>query len=353
MPNLNKIIDLRSDTVTLPSHEMLNSINKARLGDDVFQEDPSVNELEKKAALIMKKEAALLVPSGTMGNLISILVHCPRGTEVILGNKSHTFVYEAGGISAFGGIHSHQLNNNDDGTISLDEIENAIRDENVHYPRTSLISLENTHNMCYGTPLTPNYTNSVKKIATAYNLPIHIDGARIFNSAISQNIDASDLVTSADSITFCLSKGLSAPIGSMLCGTKKFIKEARRIRKALGGGMRQAGIIAAAGLCSMDQFTKQIIDDHNNARNLAEGLCEINGVNVDLEKISTNIIYFSINQNVMSGKELVRLMYSHDVKFFEVSPNRFRLVTHYGIDKTDIDSVLSLFKKYIKKGAHG
>ena len=353
MLNLNKIIDLRSDTVTLPSDDMLNVMMNAELGDDVFQEDPTVNELEKKAASIMNKESALLVPSGTMGNLISILAHCPRGTEVILGDKSHTFVYEAGGISAFGGIHSHQLTNNDDGTIDLDRIENAIRDDNVHYPRTSLISLENTHNMCYGTPLTIDYTKSVKKIADLYNLPIHVDGARIFNSAISQNIDVADLVNNVDSITFCLSKGLAAPIGSVLCGSKKFINESRRIRKALGGGMRQAGMIASAGLYSFNKISQQINNDHENARVLAEGLSKINCLNVDLDKVSTNIIYFSINQKVMKGKELVSLMSSHNVKFFEVSPNKFRLVTHYGIDKTDIDYVLSLFNKNINKGKHG
>ena len=348
MKNLTKIIDLRSDTVTLPSKEMMTSIINSKLGDDVFQEDPTVNKLENRAAELVGKESAILVPSGTMGNLISILVHAPRGTEVILGDKSHTFIYEAGGISAFGGIHSHQLKNNTNGTIDLDRIQNAIRDDNVHFPRTSLISLENTHNMCYGTPITEKYIKSVKKIADIYSLPIHIDGARIFNSAISQEVDVKQLTGNIDSITFCLSKGLAAPIGSVLCGSKTFINEARRIRKALGGGMRQAGIIASAGLFSLKKFDKQIRFDHNNAQMLAKGINEIDGLRIDIDKVKTNIIYFSIDSEIMNGNELVTLMNSHNIKFFEVSKNRFRLVTHYVINKLDIDYILSLFNKFIK-----
>ena len=348
MKNLTKIIDLRSDTVTLPSKEMMTSIINSKLGDDVFQEDPTVNKLENRAAELVGKESAILVPSGTMGNLIAILVHAPRGTEVILGDKSHTFIYEAGGISAFGGIHSHQLKNNTNGTIDLDRIQNAIRDDNIHFPRTSLISLENTHNMCYGTPITEKYIKSVKKIADIYSLPIHIDGARIFNSAISQEVDVKQLTGNIDSITFCLSKGLAAPIGSVLCGSKTFINEARRIRKALGGGMRQAGIIASAGLFSLKKFDEQIRFDHNNAQMLAKGINEIDGLRIDIDKVKTNIIYFSIDSEIMSGNELVTLMNSHNIKFFEVSKNRFRLVTHYGINKSDIDYILSLFNKFIK-----
>ena len=348
MKNLTKIVDLRSDTVTLPSKEMITSIANSELGDDVFQEDPTVNQLENTVAKLVNKESAILVPSGTMGNLIAILIHAPRGTEVILGDKSHTFIYEAGGISAFGGIHSHQLKNNDDGTIDLNRIKNAIRDDNIHFPRTSLISLENTHNMCYGTPISEKYINLVKNIADEYYLPIHVDGARIFNSAISQGLDIKKLTKHIDSITFCLSKGLAAPIGSMLCGSEKFINEARRIRKALGGGMRQAGIIASAGLFSLKKFEKQIRCDHSNAQILAQGINEIDGLNIDISKVKTNIIYFSINKKIMSGKDFVKLMACYNIKFFEVSENRFRLVTHYGIDKSDIDYVLSLFNKFIK-----
>jgi len=240
---LKKYIDLRSDTVTQPSKLMLEEIVQSPLGDDVFIEDPTVNKLEDKAAKMLGKEKALLVPSGTMGNLIALLVHCPRGTEVILGDASHTFIYEAGGISAFGGIHSHQLKNEIDGTINIQSIESAIRQDNVHFPRTALICLENTHNMCFGSPIHSSYMNDVYAIAKKHKLKIHTDGARIFNAAVALNVDIRELVQHTDSITFCLSKGLSAPIGSILCGTEEFIHEARRMRKALGGGMRQAGII--------------------------------------------------------------------------------------------------------------
>jgi threonine aldolase len=259
---LNNIIDLRSDTVTLPSDEMRKTIASAKLGDDVFSEDPCVNKLEQKAALMMGMERGLLVPSGTMGNLVSILVHCQRGTEIILGDKAHTFVYEAGGISAFGGIHSRQLTNQTDGTIDIDEIKSAIRMDNDHFPKTSAITLENTHNLCNGSPLSPDYIKDVAQIARDNDMKLHIDGARIFNAAVALDVDVKDLVADSDSITFCLSKGLAAPIGSVICGSEEFIYHARRNRKALGGGMRQAGIIAAAGIVSLDKMMDQIGEDH-------------------------------------------------------------------------------------------
>ena len=263
---MDRIIDLRSDTVTMPTDEMRKAIFNAKLGDDVFREDPTVNELEEKAANILGKEAGLLVPSGTMGNLVSILTHCQRGTEILLGNKSHTFYYETGGISAFGGIHSHQLKNQVDGTIKIEDIHTAIRMNNVHFPKTSAITLENTHNLCNGSPLLPEYIQEVSQIAHNNNMKLHIDGARIFNASVAQDLDVAKLVIDADSVTFCLSKGLSAPVGSIVCGSKEFIYEARRIRKALGGGMRQAGIIAAAGIFSLDNMLDQIRKDHENAQ---------------------------------------------------------------------------------------
>jgi len=338
---MNKIIDLRSDTVTQPTNEMRQVIANAELGDDVFQEDPTINKLENCAAKLLGKEAALLVPSGTMGNLASILAHCERGTEIILGNKSHTFIYEAGGISSFGGIHSRQLNNNDDGTIDLHLIKSAIRDDNVHFPITSAISLENTHNMCYGAPLSIEYINSVAFIAKENGLKLHIDGARIFNATTSLNVDIKEMVKNVDSITFCMSKGLAAPIGSMVCGNKKFINKVRRNRKALGGGMRQAGIIAAAGLMAINTLNTQIIEDHKNAQILARGISQINGLSIQLNNIKTNIIYFELDTTKISGKKLVDEMEKVGVKFLETSPNRFRLVTHYGITEKDIQITLS------------
>ena len=342
-----KIIDLRSDTVTLPSSDMRQAIFEAKLGDDVFEEDTSVNLLEKKAAELSGKDAALLVPSGTMANLISFLVHCPRGTEALLGDKSHTFIYEAGGISAFGGIHSHQLKNNPDGSINLGDIKEAIRKDNVHFPKTSLISLENTHNKCFGAPISREYIQDVIHIAHENNLKTHIDGARIFNATVALNTTLSDLVSDVDSITFCLSKGLSCPIGSVICGSKDFIYHARRVRKALGGGMRQAGIIAAAGLTALKNAEDQIKKDHKNAKLLAEGLSSIDNISTELEYVQTNIVYFKLSSNKMQSKEFLKIMTDSGVLFFESLSNQYRLVTHYGITETDIYDAVEIFKKHL------
>jgi len=267
------MIDLRSDTVTLPTNEMKQFIMDSPLGDDVYGEDPSVNLLQKKIAKIFNKESALFVPSGTMANLISVLTHCNRGDEVILGNKSHIFFYEAGGISAFGGVHSHQINNNDDGTININDIENAIRKKgDDHFPKTKLICLENTHNACYGSPINTDFFSEVKNIAKKHNIPIHLDGARIFNAAIALNKSVDELTKDCDSVSCCLSKGLSAPVGSVILGSKNFISKAKSLRKALGGGMRQAGLIASAGIFSLDHMINRIIDDHSNAKILASKL---------------------------------------------------------------------------------
>ena len=342
---MKQYIDLRSDTVTQPSKLMLDELIQAPLGDDVFSEDPTVNMLEEKAAKLLGKEKALLVPSGTMGNLIAVLVHCPRGTEVILGDCSHTFIYEAGGISAFGGIHSHQLQNENDGTIKISSIQNAIRQDNIHFPRTALICLENTHNMCSGSPISSQYMQDVLDLAKKNALKVHTDGARIFNAAIFQNIDVGDLVKDVDSITFCLSKGLSAPIGSVLCGTKQFIDEARRIRKALGGGMRQAGIIAASGSVALDQSIEQLVIDHDNAQYLAEEINKITYLDIEIDRIKTNILYFTINHELINGSELVNLMHDKGIKFFEVSKNKFRLVTHSGINHDNVKYVIKMFNE--------
>tara|TARA_B100001750_G_C15488230_1_gene589584 strand:- start:229 stop:1275 length:1047 start_codon:yes stop_codon:yes gene_type:complete len=341
-------IDLRSDTVTLPSPDMLEAIASAKLGDDVFSEDPTVNNLQEKAAAMLGKEDALIVPSGTMGNLVSILVHCSRGDEVILGDQAHTFLYEAGGISAFGGIHSRQLKNHDDGTINIDDIKNSIREENVHFPPTTLICLENTHNRCFGAALKPSYMEEVNSLAKENNCKIHLDGARIFNAAVTLDVDVKELTKDVDSITFCLSKGLSSPVGSIICGSSDFIKKARHVRKALGGGMRQAGIIAKFGEVSLDTMLSQIEEDHKNALKLAQGLNSINNINIDLEKIHSNIVYFKLDESQSDlSNQLVKLMEEREILFFEVSPNRYRLVTHYGINSNHIEKVLNTFNEIL------
>ena len=336
-----KTIDLRSDTVTLPTPAMREAIYNAELGDDVFGEDPTTIRLEKMAAEHMGKEAAMLVVSGTMGNLVCILTHCKRAEEVILGDRSHTFLYEAGGISALGGIHPHTITNQSDGTMRLEEIEAAIRDDNVHFPRTRLICLENTHNRCNGAALSLEYMKAVAELAKNRGLMVHLDGARIFNAAAALQVDVTELTCYADSVSFCLSKGLSAPVGSVICGSKEFVAEARRNRKVLGGGMRQCGIIAAAGITALDEMVDRIADDHANAQRLAQGIALIPSLSVEPERVQTNIVYFDIVSRQIKTEELLSQLGNKGIKILLLGPSRFRAVTHYGINAEDIDFTLS------------
>lgn len=335
-----EFVDLRSDTVTLPTPAMREAMYNAELGDDVFGEDPTTNRLEKIAADMMGKEAALLVPSGTMGNLVCSLTHCVRREEVILGDRSHMFLNEAGGMSALGGIHPHIIPNQQDGTMSLKDIESAIRGDNVHFPRTRLVCLENTHNRCVGTPLSPEYIESVAELAGYHGLFVHLDGSRIFNASVALGVDVRDLTRNVDSLIFCLSKGLSAPVGSIVCGSREFIAEARRTRKVLGGGMRQAGVIAAAGIIALEQMVDRLEEDHRHARSLAEGISSIHGLSIDLPGIQTNIIYFDLDSTLLTADELVIKLGEKGIKLLKTGPSRFRMVTHYGISSKDIDVTL-------------
>jgi len=341
-------IDLRSDTVTLPTPAMREAVYRAELGDDVFGEDPTTNRLEEMSAERMGKEAALLVASGTMGNLVCTLTHCRRGEEVILGDRSHTFLYEAGGMSTLGGIHPHTICNQPDGTMRLEDIEGAIRGNNVHFPRTRLICLENTHNRCYGSALTSEYIDSVAALAKEHGLSIHLDGARIFNAAIALGVDVKELTANVDSLIFCLSKGLSAPVGSVVCGSSDFIAEARRARKVLGGGMRQAGVIAAAGITALQEMVDRLAEDHENARRLAEGIAGIGGLSIELAKVQTNIIYFELDEGRMTPMELVTELNKKEVKLLAVGPRRLRVVTHYGISAEDIDLTVKALSEVMK-----
>jgi threonine aldolase len=336
-----KTIDLRSDTVTLPTQTMREAIYNAELGDDVFGEDPTTNRLEKIAAERMGKEAAMMVASGTMGNLVCVLTHCSRGEEVILGDQSHTFVYEAGGMSAVGGIHPHTVANQPDGTMRLEDIEAAIRGSNVHFPRSRLICLENTHNRCNGSALTPRYMESVAKLAGDRGLRVHLDGARVFNAAVALGVDVTKLTRHADSVSFCLSKGLSSPVGSIVCGSGRFIAEARRNRKVLGGGMRQSGIIAAAGITALEQMVDRLAEDHENARRLAEGIARTQGLSIELNRIQTNIVYFNMTDDRFTAETLARQLADRGIKILQVGPKRLRAVTHYGINAEDIDLALT------------
>jgi len=344
-----KIIDLRSDTVTLPTPTMREAIYHAELGDDVYGEDPTTNHLEKMAAERVGKEAALLVPSGTMGNLICALTHCARGEEVILGDWSHIFLNEAGGMSALGGIFPHTIPNQPDGTMRLEDIEAAIRADNIHFPRTRLICLENTHNRCSGSALSSDYFESVATLVRHYGLKIHLDGARIFNAAVALKVNVRELTSSVDSLIFCLSKGLSAPIGSMVCGSQEFIAKALRMRKVLGGGMRQTGIIAAAGTLALDQMVDRLPEDHSNARRLAEGIADIPGLSIDLPRVQTNIIYFDLVSDQLTAEKLIARLGQKGIKFLRTGPSRFRIVTHCGIRSEDIASTLVCMREAMEE----
>ncbi len=344
-----KVIDLRSDTVTLPTPQMREAMYRAEVGDDVYGEDPTVNRLQEMAAERMGKEAALYVASGTMGNLVALLTHCGRGDEFIVGDLAHTFLYEAGGSAALGGIHPRTVPNQPDGTLRLDDVEAAIRPENIHFPRTRLICLENTHNRCGGVALTPEYTRAVCELAHRHGLAVHLDGARIFNAAIALGVDVKELTKDVDSVMFCLSKGLAAPVGSVLCGSRDFIAEALRARKMVGGGMRQAGIIAAAGIVALETMVERLADDHVNARRLAEGLAETPGLSVDMDRVQTNIVIFELVSDRLTPAEFVARLAERGVKLLAIGGNRLRAVTHYGIEAQDIEIALAAVREVMEE----
>ncbi|MEJ2557542.1 MAG: low-specificity L-threonine aldolase [Anaerolineae bacterium] len=333
-------IDLRSDTVTLPTPAMREAMATAEVGDDVMGEDPTVNRLEAIAAERVGKEAALFVTSGTMGNLVALLTHCGRGDEIIVGDRAHVFLFEAGGASALGGIHSRQIPNLPDGRLDLSQMEAAIRPDNPHFPRSRLICLENTHNRCGGACLTPDYMRQVRNLADKYNLQIHLDGARVFNAAVALALDVRELTRHADSVSFCLSKGLSAPVGSLVCGPADFIRQARRARKVLGGGMRQAGIIAAAGIVALEQMVDRLADDHANAHRLAEGLADTPGIILDPGQVQTNIVIFEMQEGALEPSEFCRRLANYDVKMSPIEGRQIRAVTHHGIEATHVEQVL-------------
>ena len=342
-----KIIDLRSDTVTHPTPAMREAMYRAEVGDDVFGEDPTVNRLERMAADRMGKEAALFVVSGTMGNLVSLLTHCGRGDEVILGDRSHTFLFEQGGMAALGGITPRPVPNQPDGTLRLEDVAGAIREDNVHFPRTRLVCLENTHNVCNGVPLTAEYTAQVARLAHDHGLRVHLDGARVFNAAAALGVDVRELVREVDSLSFCLSKGLCAPVGSLVCGSAHFIAEARRARKVVGGGMRQAGFLAAAGIVALEQMTGRLAEDHAHARRLAEGLAQIPGVEV--APVVTNILYFQLTDQVSKTPEEVESgLAERGVRLLGREEGRFRAVTHYWISDEDVERTIAALREVIR-----
>jgi threonine aldolase len=337
-------IDLRSDTVTQPTPAMREAMAKASVGDDVYGEDPTVNRLQEMAAAKMGKEAGLFVASGTMGNLTAILSHCQRGDEAMLGNKAHTFLFEAGGISVLGGVHSCQLLNQLDGSLKLEDIQASIRPDDPHDPISRLICLENTHNRCGGTYQSADYMGRVGEFAREHGLKVHLDGARLFNAAAAQGVEAGALAGPVDSVTFCLSKGLCAPVGSVLCGTKEFIGRAKRVRKMVGGGMRQAGILAAAGIVALETMVDRLSEDHARAQRLADGLRGIAGLLLTPETPATNMVFVSLAPEVQTSTEsFVAGLKARGVLVGATGERQFRLVTHYWIDDLGVTKTIEAF----------
>jgi len=342
-------IDLRSDTVTQPTPAMREAMANADVGDDVYGEDPSINRLQDLSAALLGKEAGLFVPSGTMGNLAAILARCGRGDEFILGDLAHTFLYEAGGAAALGGVHPHTLPNQPDGTLDLNRIENAIRPDDPHMPVTRFLTIENTHNRCGGSVLSVAYTKDVGELAHKHGLHLHLDGARIFNAAAALNIDVLELVSPVDSVTFCLSKALCAPVGSVICGTSDFIKSAHRIRKQLGGGMRQAGILAAAGIVALEEVVPLLGLDHRRAQNLAAGLNDITGIMLDHEIPPSNMVYVTLPASCLKNASDIALRLKEGgILVGVMGQRRFRLVTHYWIDDQAVDTTIQAFKEVLQ-----
>ena len=343
-----KIIDMRSDTITLPTDEMRQAMYEAELGDDVHREDPTINRLEELAAHMMGKEAALFTPSGTMSNLIAVLTHTRPGDEIIVGSEAHMFWYEVGGASALGGVVMRTVPNDQEGQMDPGAVEQAIRLENIHYPQTTLLCLENTHNRCGGAVLTPEYTSAITQLAHQYGLQVHLDGARIFNAAVALDVPASDLARPVDSVCFCISKGLSAPVGSLICGTREFIEKARKWRKMVGGGMRQAGVIAAAGIVALQKMVSRLAEDHTTAQRLAYGLAHIPDISICPEKVQTNIVIFD-SPPAISGTEFIQRMDAQGVRFINRGERRVRAVTHRMVSAADIDEALERIDRLVRE----
>ncbi|MBX6350402.1 MAG: low-specificity L-threonine aldolase [Clostridia bacterium] len=345
-------IDLRSDTVTQPTPEMRRAMAEAEVGDDVYGEDPTVHRLEEEAADRLGKEAALFVPSGTMGNQIAVLSHTERGDEVIVEAESHIYWYEVGAIAALSSAQPRTVVGRR-GVFGPEELRAALRPANIHYPPTRLVCIENTHNRAGGTVWTEDETERLARAAHEEGLRVHLDGARIFNAAVALGTTAARLAAPADSVMFCLSKGLAAPVGSLVCGTREFIARARRYRKMLGGGMRQAGVLAAAGLVALRTMVDRLAEDHENARRLAEGLAAIPGFSVDLETVVTNMVAVDVAGTGVPAEELVRRMAEEGVLANATGPYRIRFVTHKDVARSDIPKALRAIERSLGRVALG
>jgi threonine aldolase len=350
---MHDVVDLRSDTLTLPTPEMREAIARAEVGDDVWEEDPTVKRLEATAATRLGKEAGLLVTSGTQGNLVSVLSHTRAGSEVLLDLDSHIFNYEVAGAATLGGVQMRPVKT-ERGFLTPDQVREGIRPANIHLPVTALVCVENTHNRHGGTCCTPEEIAAIADAAHAGGAAVHLDGARLFNAAVALKRDAREFTRSVDSVTFCLSKGLAAPVGSVICGSNDFIGRARRVRKMLGGGMRQAGIIAAAGVVALERMVDRLADDHDNARRLAEAIATIPRLTIDLASVQTNIVIFSVQHPtgrsaaVKATDEIVRGCAARKIKIHAMGPTSIRCVTHKDVDADDIDRAIAAIREITK-----
>ncbi len=342
------LIDLRSDTVTLPTEEMLEAIRNAELGDDGYGEDPTVNRLEEMAAEKMGKEAALLVPSGTQANLISIMTNTKRGDRAILEAESHIYHYELGGISSIAGVLPWPIKG-EMGILNPEDVERAIKSKSIYLPEVTLICIENTHNRYGGTIVPPENIKALSKVAKEYGLKLYMDGARIFNAAVALKVDVREFTRYVDNLMFCLSKSLSCPIGSLVVGDEDFIERARKVRKILGGGMRQAGIIAAPGIIALEKMIDRLEEDHRNARFLAEGLASMDGISVNLKTVQTNMVLFDVGGLGVDSNTFVSMLKEKGVLALPREGSLVRMVTHRGIEREHIEKTLTIMEEVIRE----
>ncbi|XP_035679756.1 probable low-specificity L-threonine aldolase 2 isoform X1 [Branchiostoma floridae] len=360
-----RVIDMRSDTITKPTPAMRRAMAEAEVGDDVYGEDPTVNALQEKAAKLFGMEAALFVPTGTMGNFCSIMAHCwERGSEMLLGDCAHIFIYEQGGSAQLGGIHPRTVRNKPDGTFDLDEVESKVRTSDPHLPITRLICVENTQNICGGRVLPLSFLKELRELANRHKLPVHMDGARLMNAAVSLNVPPSDILQYCDSVSVCLSKGLGAPVGSVIGGKKDFIARCVRLRKVLGGGMRQSGILAAAGLLAITEGAARLHEDHENARTIAEGIHSLDPsvLQIDLDTVQSNIIVFQLVSHAVTPGQFCKMLNTYDpndsldidvrVSMLATDFKRdIRCVTHHHISADDAQLVLKKFRAVVGRVA--
>jgi len=342
-------VDLRSDTVTKPTAAMREAIAAAEVGDDVFGDDPTVQALEARVAKYFGKEAAMFVPSGTQGNLISILAHCwERGSEYIVGDRAHSYQWEQGGPSQFGGVHARAVRNLDDGTLDMAQVAASVRADNVHFPRTALLCVEDTHNMCGGRVLPLDFIDKAGQFAHEHGFPLHLDGARVWHSVIASGISAERRLQHVDSISVCLSKGMGCPVGSVVAGGATFMQRCRRLRKGLGGGLRQVGILAAAGLHAMDFHLERLAEDHANAKRLAEGFGALPHLSVDLATTQTNIVMVEIAaSSPLQAPALVKALATENIRAINLPDGRMRLVTHLGVEAKDVEAAIAVARRIL------